>query len=155
MAERNRESAVGRLKLLPRRIKVKIFLQLLILQEFVIITVMFSGVFLVTSYFVLSGTDKTIPAEMLGTGVTLLSGAIGAALKKKKLSGAEEEVRSIVAQQTLVDYVFMGATTTCFVAVFNYVYLVWIGRSIPVGMSLGIGGLVAAFLGFIDFGKNK
>jgi site-specific DNA-cytosine methylase len=56
-----------------------------------------------------------------------------AATKKEKLSG---EIRTLLAQQSIRDYAFMGATTAQVVLAFNYVYLVWIQRSIPVGMGL-------------------
>jgi hypothetical protein len=132
---------------------VKIFLQLFLLQEFAIITVVFSGVFLLVSYVALTWTTKMIPPEMLTLAITLISGSGAAAIKKGKLSNPEES-RFILAKQSLRDYAFIGAATTQAILTINYVFLVWLEKAIPVEISVGIGSLAASVLGFTDFGGD-
>lgn len=124
--------------------------QLLVLQEFVIITTIFSGVFLLVSHVALTWTTKIIPSEMLGLGITLISGASAAAIKKEKLSNVE----FAISTQSLKDYVFMGAATTQLILTINYVFLIWLDKSIPDGISTAIGTLTVIVLGFTDFGEK-
>lgn len=123
---------------------------MLILQEFVIITITFSGVFLLMSYVGLTWTTKTIPSEMLMLAVTLISGSSAAALKKGELSNAEVAI----SKQSLRDYSFIGAATTELVLVVNYVFLIYLEKSIPIGLSPAIGVLGVAVLAFTDFGSK-
>ncbi|MEG4149265.1 hypothetical protein [Microcoleus sp. Pol12B5] len=134
-----------------KEINVKLLLQLLILQEFVIITTTFSGVFLLVSYVALTGTTKVIPSEMLTLGIALISGASAAALKKGKLSNAE----MVISTQSLRDYAFMGAATTELILAANYVFLIWLEKLIPGEIAPAIGSLAAVVLGFTDFGSSK
>jgi hypothetical protein len=129
----------------------KLFLQILLLQEFVIITTTFSGVFLLVSYVGLTWTPKTIPSEMLTLAIALISGAAGAALKKRKLSNPE----IAISKQSLRDYAFMGAATTELVLATNYVFLIWLEKSVPNELSPAIGSLATIVLGFTDFGSDR
>jgi hypothetical protein len=129
---------------------MKLFLQLLVLQEFVIITTTFSGIFLLVSYVGLTWTTKVIPSEMLTLSISLILGASGAAIKKSKLS----DVDFAILKQSLRDYVFIGAATTQLILTINYVFLIWLEKSIPGEVSPAIGGLTTIVLGFTDFGNS-
>lgn len=129
---------------------MKLLLQLLVLQEFVLITITFSGVFLLVSYVGLTWTPKKIPSEMLMLAITLISGASAAALKKGKLSNTE----TAISKQSLRDYAFIGAATTQMILSVNYVLLISTERVIPFELSPAIGSLAAVILGFTDFGGS-
>ena len=129
---------------------MKLITQMLVLQEFAIITTLFSGIFLLISYLALTHTTKVIPSEMLTLAVTLTSGASAAALKKGKLSNA-----NAIQKQSFKDYILIGATTTEPIIVVNYVFLIWLDKSIPIGFSSAIGILAAMVLGFTDFGNSE
>ena len=132
-------------------INMKFITRMLVLQEFAIITTLFSGIFLLISYLALTHTTKIIPSEMLTLAVTLTSGASAAALKKGKLSNANAAIQ----KQTFKDYILIGATTTEPIIVVNYVFLIWLDKSIPIGFSSAIGILAAMVLGFTDFGNSE
>ena len=130
---------------------MKSIAQIFVLQEFVIITTTFSGIFLLVSYTALTWTTKTIPSEMSTLALTLISGASAAALKKGRLSNAE----IAISKQSLRDYAFIGAATTESILAINYVFLIWLEKSIPIGSSSLIGILAAMVLGFTDFGNSE
>ena len=134
-----------------KRINMKLIIQLLVLQEFAIITTLFSGIFLLISYLALVYTTRVIPSEMLTLAVTLTSGASAATLKKGKLSNANAAIQ----KQSFKDYILIGVTTTEPILVVNYVFLIWLEKSIPIELSSAIGILAAMVLGFTDFGNSE
>ena len=130
---------------------MKLIIQLLVLQEFAIVTTLFSGIFLLISYLALVYTTRVIPSEMLTLAVTLTSGASAATLKKGKLSNANAAIQ----KQSFKDYILIGVTTTEPILVVNYVFLIWLEKSIPIELSSAIGILAAMVLGFTDFGNSE
>ena len=130
---------------------MKLITQLLVLQEFAIVTTLFSGIFLLISYLALAYTTRVIPSEMLTLAVTLTSGASAATLKKGKLSN----VKAAIQKQSFKDYILIGVTTTEPILVVNYVFLIWLNKSIPIELSSAIGILAAMVLGFTDFGNSE
>ena len=129
---------------------MRLITRILVLQEFAIVTTLFSGIFLLISYLALTHTTKIIPSEMLTLAVTLTSGASAATLKKGKLSNA-----NAIQKQSFKDYILIGATTTEPIIVVNYVFLIWLEKSIPIETSSAIGILAAMVLGFTDFGNSE
>ena len=134
-----------------KRINMKLIIQLLVLQEFAIVTTLFSGIFLLISYLALVYTTRVIPSEMLTLAVTLTSGASAATLKKGKLSNANAAIQ----KQSFKDYILIGVTTTEPILVVNYVFLIWLEKSIPIETPSAIGILAAMVLGFTDFGNSE
>ena len=130
---------------------MKLITQMLVLQEFAIVTTLFSGIFLLISYLALTHTTKVIPSEMLTLAATLISGASAAALKKGKLS----DVNAAIKKQSFKDYILIGATTTEPIIVVNYVFLIWLEKSIPIETPSAICILAAMVLGFTDFGNSE
>lgn len=132
---------------------LKLLSQLLLLQEFVIISVTFSGVFLLGSYIGLTWTSKPIPPELLILATTLISGSGAAAAKKRKLASAED-VPSTLSKQPLRDYIFLGAATAQVCLAINYALLIWTQKQIALELPAAIGSLAAIVLTFTDFGKS-
>jgi hypothetical protein len=120
------------------------------LAEFIIATVMFSGVFMLISYMLLTWTSKSIPPEMTTLFTSLISGGVGATLAKGKLIEPHPQ-----GSLSLVDYTFMVAASAKVFFVINYVFLIWVQRPIPKEISPAIGGLAMTLLAVTTFRNSK
>jgi hypothetical protein len=118
----------------------------IVLSEFVILTVTFSGVFLFMSYGILLWTHKIIPPEMLTTTQVVVSGAVAAVIAKTRQRPIEDSTK-----QTSVDYALMGVAVTQIILTLNYVFLIWAERSIPKEVAPAIGALAITILTLTNF----
>lgn len=126
--------------------KVINVMRLMLLSEFVILTVTFSGVFLFVSYAALLWTDKIIPPEMLTTTQVLVAGAIAAVVAKTQQHSPENRVK-----QSAIDYALMGVAVVQVILSINYVFLIWVQRSIPGEFAPAIGSLAITILTLTNF----
>lgn len=123
----------------------------ILLPEFVILTVTFSGVFLFVSYAALLWTDKTIPPEMLTTTQVLVAGAVAAVVAKTRQNPSVQRVR-----QSAIDYALMGVAVVQVILSINYVFLIWVQRTIPGEFAPAIGSLAITILTLTNFrGSNS
>lgn len=120
------------------------------LAEFVIAAVMFSGIFMLISYMLLTHTSKSIPAEMTTLFMSLIGGGVGATLAKGKLTQPHPE-----SSLSLADYAWIGAASAKVFFVINYVFLIWLERPIPKEISPTIGGLATTLLAVTTFRNSK
>ncbi|TAG98741.1 MAG: hypothetical protein EAZ18_00250 [Oscillatoriales cyanobacterium] len=121
-------------------------MQKIVLSEFVILTVTFSGVFLFISYAILLWTHKVIPPEMLATTQVLVSGAVAAVIAETRQKPTGKSTK-----QTSVDYALMGVAVTQIILTLNYVFLIWAERSISKEVAPTIGALAITILTLTNF----